>query len=417
MNSFTLNNGLRVVHSRHDRTAMVAVNVLYNTGARDEKPDRTGLAHLYEHVMFGGSRHIPDFDAALSAAGGINNAFTGPDFTNYYAAAPAHNAETLFCVEADRMLSPSLSQETIDIQRRVVIEEFNQQCLNRPYGDLMHHLLPMIYPDNHPYSWPVIGKTPQHVAEASRDDIVGWFNNNYSPANAVLAVTGNISFEQVRQYAEKWFGPIKRRDVPRRNIPVVAPPSAPIIKTVYGNVPTTMVVAAWLSDPYGTDKYLAADAITDLLSAGRAARIYHNILLAPDSPLADADASITGNEHQGLLIMTGRLADESIDPLKAVDTLIAEGRRIVADGITEHEMQRLKNRQLSMDADARMDYLSYGQRLAMAKLHGEEPDTMLRRYTAMDSSLLTTTADDIFNASAPAILIYRPRELNPSEKN
>ena len=413
MNTFVLDNGLRVVHSRHDRTAMVAVNVLYNTGARDERPDRTGLAHLFEHVMFGGSEHVPDFDATLSAAGGVNNAFTGTDFTNYYAAAPAHNAETLFCVESDRMLSPLLSQQTIDVQRRVVMEEFSQQCLNRPYGDLMHHLLPMIYPADHPYSWPVIGKTPQHVADATRDDITGWFRDNYSPANAVLAVTGNIPFEQVLRYAEKWFGPIPRRGVPVRDFPTVTPPAAPVIKTVYGNVPATMVVVAWLGDPYGTDAYLAADAITDLLAAGRAARLYHNVLLAPDSPLADADASITGYEHQGMLMMTGRLADEDTDPMKAVEALIAEGRRIAADGITAHELQRLKNRQLSLDADARMDYLSYGQRLAMAGMHGEEDDTMLKRYLAMDASMLTSVADSIFNGTAPAVLIYRPRELEP----
>lgn len=413
MNTFVLDNGLRVVHSRHDRTAMVAVNVLYNTGARDERPDRTGLAHLFEHVMFGGSEHVPDFDATLSAAGGVNNAFTGTDFTNYYAAAPAHNAETLFCVESDRMLSPLLSQQTIDVQRRVVMEEFSQQCLNRPYGDLMHHLLPMIYPADHPYSWPVIGKTPQHVADATRDDITGWFRDNYSPANAVLAVTGNIPFEQARRYSEKWFGPIPRRGVPVRDFPTVTPPAAPVIKTVYGNVPATMVVVAWLGDPYGTDAYLAADAITDLLAAGRAARLYHNVLLAPDSPLADADASITGYEHQGMLMMTGRLADEDTDPMKAAEALIAEGRRIAADGITAHELQRLKNRQLSLDADARMDYLSYGQRLAMAAMHGEEDDTMLKRYLAMDASLLTSVADSIFNGTAPAVLIYRPRELEP----
>ena len=417
MNSIVLGNGLRVVHSRHDRTAMVAVNVLYNTGARDERPDRTGLAHLFEHVMFGGSEHVPDFDATLSEAGGVNNAFTSTDFTNYYASAPAHNAETLFCVESDRMLSPLLAQETIDVQRRVVMEEFNQQCLNRPYGDLMHHLLPMLYPESHPYSWPVIGKTPQHVADATRDDITGWFRDNYSPANAVLAVTGNIEFDKVREYAEKWFGPIQRRPVPVRDIPLVSPPSAPAIKTVYGNVPATMIVVAWLSDPYGTDGYLAADAITDLLAAGRAARLYHNVLLAPDSPLADADASITGYEHQGMLMMTGRLADESTDPMKAVEILVNEGCRIASEGVTEHEMQRLKNRQLSMDADARMDYLSYGQRLAMAAMHGEEPYTMLRRYLDMDADLLTATADAVFNGTAPAILLYRPQELNPENKD
>lgn len=413
MSLFTLDNGLRVTHSRHDTTAMVAVNVLYDTGARDERPGRTGLAHLFEHMMFGGSEHIPDFDAVLTAAGGENNAFTSTDFTNYYAAAPAQNAETLFCVESDRMLRPRLSQETLDVQRRVVMEEFNQQCLNRPYGDLMHHLLPMIYPSGHPYSWPVIGKTPQHVADATRQDLLEWFDRHYSPSNAVLAVTGNISEADVRRYAEKWFGDIPRRDVAPRHIPVVAPLTVPAVKTVYGNVPATMVVVAWLMDPYGTDAWHAADAITDLLSAGRSARMVHRLLLTANPLFAAADASISGTEHQGMLMMTGRLADEKTDPMKAAEALIAEGRRIVSGGVTAHEMQRLRNSRASLDADARMDYLSYGQRLAAEVLHGEQPDEALGRYMNMEPGLLTATADAIFNRTAPAILIYRPAALRP----
>lgn len=411
MSVITLDNGLRVVHSRHDTTAMVAVNVLYNAGSRDEKPSLTGLAHLFEHAMFGGSAHIPDFDAVLTAAGGENNAFTSMDFTNYYAAAPAHNAETLFCVESDRMLRPKLSQQTVDVQRRVVTEEFNQQCLNRPYGDLMHHLLPMIYPGSHPYSWPVIGKTPQHVAEATRDDLEAWFDRLYMPSNAVLAVTGNISADRAFEFAAKWFGDIRDRKITPREIPVITAPSAPVVKTVYGNVPSTMIVVAFLMDPYGTDAFLGADAITDLLSAGRAARLYHRLILTANPMFASCDASITGYEHQGLLMMTGRLADENTDPHRAADALIAEGRRIMTEGVTARELQRLKNSRISLDADTRADYLGYGQHIALEVMHAEQPDEVLTRYKNMDASLLVHTARKIFGDTAPAILIYRPEAL------
>lgn len=409
VNRFTLPNGLRVVHSSDPSTAMVAVNVLYNTGARDEDPQLTGLAHLFEHVMFGGSVNIPDYDAVLSAAGGENNAFTGSDFTVYYAIAPAQNAETLFYLESDRMLSPLLSQHTVDVQRRVVIEEFKQQCLNRPYGDTAHHLRRMVYGDAHPYAWPVIGKEFSHIERARREDLQDWFSRNYSPANAVLAITGNISFDRARQLAEKWFGSIPARPVPERLIAPVTPPAAPVYKEVFGHVPATAISIAFLTDPYGTPGFYASDAVTDILASGRASRFRTRFLALPDALFAQADASITGAEHQGMLIVNARLADESVDVRHAVDVLLSECRRLVTDAPTERELRRIRNMAKSRWSLGWLQYVARGQQLAVNEIHGETPDEALDRYLAVTASDITDTANRIFNCTAPAILIYRPQ--------
>jgi predicted Zn-dependent peptidase len=411
-NRFTLDNGLRMIHCQDSSTAMVALNVLVNTGARDEDPNLTGIAHLFEHMMFGGSQNIPDYDLEITDAGGENNAWTGNDFTNFYDIAPAHNAETLFHLESDRMLAPSLSEQTLTVQRGVVIEEFKQQCLNRPYGDLMHHLRAMIYGD-HPYSWPVIGKTPEHLQRVVREDMVGWFERNYTPANAVLAVTGNITFEHACELTKKWFGDIPARKTPVRSLPPIPDLAEPITKTVTGQVPATTITVAYLMDEYGTQGYYAADAITDLLSAGHASRFYRRLIIDDGaSTFAEADASITGCEHRGLLMLTARLASEDIDPAQAVQKLIEQARTVVTEGVTELEMQRLKNRQQSMFVMGCLDYIGKGQRLAMAEMHGEQADTQINNYLKLTPEFVVSVADKIFNHTNPAVLIYRPANNN-----
>lgn len=405
---FSLSNGLRVVHCPNTTTQMVALNVMYNTGARDEDPGKTGLAHLFEHVMFGGSANVPDFDAVLTAAGGENNAFTGNDFTTYYSTAPAHNAETVFYVESDRMLSPLLSQATLDVQRNVVIEEFRQQYLNRPYGDVMHRLRSLLYPPGHPYSWPVIGKNIEQIRAITRDDLTGWFRRNYAPGNAVLAITGNITLERARQLAEKWFAPIPARPVPQRQVSIVTPPPEAQTVELRGNVPGSTVTAAYLMDPYGTRGYLAADAVTDLLSAGNAARMYRSLIVGGDGSLSDAEAMISGSEHQGMLMLTARMATEDADPRRALQLMVDQGRRIARDGVTDREMQRLRNRRFSMEAAEKMDYIAQGQRLAAAVMHGEEPDAMTARYNMLKADDLVECARAIFVDGHPAAVIYRP---------
>lgn len=402
-----LPNGLRFVHHYMPDTAMVTLDVMYDTGARDENPDLTGIAHLFEHIMFGGSENVPDFDGVLTAAGGISNAWTSNDFTNFFEIAPAHNAETLFYIESDRMLAPSISDTTLDIQRSVVIEEFKQQCLNRPYGDMAHHLRRMVYGD-HPYSWPVIGKDFAALERVTRKDVENWWRRNYSPANAVLAVVGNIPYDEAYRLAVKWFGDIPGRPHPGRALQPIADLVASEPRVVHGPVPATMITVAYLMDENGTLDYLAADAITDILGAGNASRFFQRINMDPGSPVVEADASITGNEHRGMLMLRGRLVSEDTDLSTATDRLIEVARSIITEGVTDREMERLKNRQRSMFVMSNMACLTCAQTIAEAEIHGETPGRRLERYCELTADDLVRVARAIFDNSNPATLYYRP---------
>ena len=219
VNRHILDNGLRILHHRDDSTQMVALNLLYDVGARDEDPQRTGFAHLFEHLMFGGSVNIPEFDTPLQIAGGENNAWTSNDITNFYTVVPAYNVETAFWLESDRMLSLAFTPRSLDVQKQVVIEEFKQRNLNQPYGDMDLLLRPLAY-KVHPYAWPTIGKDISHIEGATLDDVKSFFFRYYAPNNAILSVSGHISFDETVRLCEKWFAPIERRDVPKRNLPV-----------------------------------------------------------------------------------------------------------------------------------------------------------------------------------------------------
>lgn len=405
----TLPNGLRFVHHYMPDTAMVALDVMYNVGARNEQPDLTGLAHLFEHLMFAGSAHVDDFDGVLTAAGGVSNAWTGNDFTNFHEIAPAHNAETLFYLESDRMLSPSISPEAIDIQRSVVIEEFKQQCLNAPYGDMSHTLRRMVYGD-HPYSWPVIGKDFDHLRRVTPDDVNQWWKKYYSPLNAVLAVAGKIECEKAYALACKWFGEIEPRPFVKPEFPAVSEVAERQPRTVYGAVPATLITVAYLMDSYGTRGFAAADAITDLLSAGQASRFVQRVNMNPSSPIVEADASITGSEDRGMLMLTARLASEDVDLTEATEFLVSAARSIITEGVSEHELQRAKNRKRSISVFSNLSCLTCVQTIAEAEMHGEAPGTQLALYDSLTTANIVDTAKAVFDNSHPAILYYRPTE-------
>ena len=185
--SFTLDNGLQVfVHEDHS-VQIAVMNILYDVGSRDEQPDKTGFAHLFEHLMFGGSVNIPNYDEPLQLVGGENNAFTNTDITNYYLTVPAANIETGFWLESDRMLSLSFDPHVLDVQRKVVIEEFKQRYLNQPYGDVWLKLRPLVY-TTHPYQWATIGKEISHIENATLHDVKDFFFTHYVPSNAILVV-------------------------------------------------------------------------------------------------------------------------------------------------------------------------------------------------------------------------------------
>ena len=410
----TLANGLRVVHSRDEATAMVCLDVLYGVGGRDEDPTQTGIAHLFEHLMFGPSAHVSDYDGTLTAAGGRSNAWTSNDFTNFYSMAPAHNAETLFYLESDRMLSPAFDSESLRVQRSVVIEEFKQQCLNRPYGITGHALSEMMYPATHTYSWPVIGKEPAHIAAITGEDNRRWFERHYTPGNAVVAVTGNIGRDEAFALADKWFGDIPRRDAvatPPMDVPALT--TSPWQRYDDASVPATAITMAWLTDPYGTTDYTAADAVTDALAAGAASRLYRRLIIDGDGTFSGVDASITGSEGPGLLTVSARLtapgyADDATCR-HAAEMLLDECNRLCgSDAVSVAELERLQNRQRAAFRLDSLDYVGRAASLALAVYYREAPDAQLRRYCALTTADMRRVAQHFFRDSLHGTLIVGP---------
>lgn len=406
---FELANGLRVVHNYDGNTAMVAVNVLYNVGARDEDSNLTGLAHLFEHLMFGGSVNIPDFDGAIERAGGRNNAWTSNDFTNFYDVVPAHNAETAFWLESDRMLSPSFSDRTLEVQRSVVTEEFKQQCLNRPYGDMSHHLRKMAY-TVHPYGWPVIGKTPEHIAKVTQDDVRRFFFSHYAPNNAVVAVSGNITAEETRRLAGKWFGDIPRREIAPRDYPAEPEQHGARHAEASGHVPSTDITIAYPMEGYGTKQYYCADLLTDLMANGESSIFYRELLMESDL-FTSVDASILGSEEPGLLMLNMRLRENGADnERRAIEAVNAKVKEIICRDFSAEHLTRAINRMESAMTFNNVSYLAKAQALAMCEFHGEDINEMITSYRRLTAADLRVAAMDIFRPERANTLIYRPQE-------
>ena len=409
-NRITLDNGLRIVHSRVPTTAMAAFNIIYDVGSRDENPDLTGMAHLFEHLMFSGSQNVENFDKALEPAGGMNNAFTSQDFTNFYDILPVHNIETAFWVESDRMLALSFSEKALEVQRNVVIEEFKQTCLNRPYGDLYHHLYSLAF-TQHPYRIPTIGKEPDHIARVTNEDVRQWFFSHYAPNNAVLAVVGNIDFDEVVRLAEKWFGPIPRREIAVRNLPVEPEQTEARRKIVRGNAPQTMIVEAFPMPAHNAPGYRTCDIITDLLAFGQSSRFFRNLVIG--SPFFSyADAAVTGTQDPGLLMLTARVTDES-------DTTIAEAERLLyeeacrlytdTEALTPRELQRSINRFESNLTFNLMSNTQLALQLALCELQGTDINHLVDDYRAITTDEIRRTAESILSPTRSNTLIYRPK--------
>lgn len=392
---YTLPNGLRVVHNYDPQSVMLAVNVVYNTGERDESRSLTGIAHLFEHLMFGGSAHVPAFDAELERAGGSSNAWTSSDFTSFYDVLPAVNADTAFHLESDRMLALSFNPQALETQRKVVIEEFKQTCLNRPYGRMMHALREALYAPEHPYSWPVIGIEPEHIARVTDADVRRWFYSHYAPNNAVLALSGNLPYDEGRQMVEHWFADIPAREIAPRRLPAPGFPTENRTVTVTdAAIEMPMLVIAIPMDAYGSRRYMAADCVTDLLSAGKASRIYRNIVADGDGTVVEADASIIGSEHEGFVMMMAILRDNTADALARAEEMLLEQLRALGrpGEITDHELTRSFNRFASSFAMRNLDPLSRANNLAMAEIHGEDINQTVERHRSLTAAEIAAEA-------------------------
>lgn len=408
LNHFTLSNGLRVVHNHDSATAMVALNILYNVGARDENENLTGLAHLFEHLMFGGSINIPDFDQAMEQAGGWNNAWTSNDFTNFYDVLPAQNAETAFWLESDRMLSLAFSDKALEVQRSVVIEEFKEVCLNKPYGDMAHHLRDLVY-TSHPYRFPTIGKEISHIEKVTQDDVIKFFHSHYAPNNAVLAISGNISLEETKRLAEKWFGDIPQREITPRTYTPEPTQTAPRRKIVTADVPQAVLIKAYHMPGHGHKDYIPCDIITDLLASGRSARFYRNLLMGTDL-FTEIDASITGSDEPGYLMLSARLRENSDSAIQQAEEAIEnEIQKLWNNTITEYELTRTINRFESNNTFSTIGFLPKAQAMAMGEMQGEDINQITSKYRAVTIEQIQQVAEQVLSPNNCSTLVYNRR--------
>ncbi len=406
INKLTLDNGLRVVHHEDCSTQMVALNVVYDVGARDEHPDHTGFAHLFEHLMFGGSANIPDYDTPLQRAGGESNAWTNNDITNYYLTIPAANAETAFWLESDRMLELAFSPQSLEVQRGVVLEEFKQRCLNQPYGDAGHLLRPLAY-KVHPYRWPTIGKEPAHVAEATLDEVKRFFFSYYAPNNAVLAVTGNISWEKAKSLAEKWFAPIPQREVPVRQLPKEPAQQEERRLSVERNVPLNALFMAWHMCGREDEDYYAYDILSDILSNGPSSRLNYR-LVKERQLFSSIDAYISGSRDAGLLHVCGKPA-QGVTLEQAEEAVRAELEQLATRPVDTRELEKVKNKFEATQIFSNINYLNVATNLAWFELTGraEDIDLETERYRAVTPEQLQQAAARAFRPGNGCTLYYK----------
>ena len=405
---FELPNGLKVLIHEDNSTPMAAVNILYNVGARDESPDKTGFAHLFEHLMFGGSANIPDFDDPIQMAGGENNAFTNNDITNFYDILPAQNLETAFWLESDRMLSLNFDEKVLKVQQKVVIEEFKETCLNEPYGDVWHHIADMAF-KVHPYRWPTIGKVPKHVEDATLEDVKSFFYKYYRPNNAIMVVAGNVKEAEVRHLSEKWFGEIPAGEPIARQLPQ-EPPQLRLEKRInQTNVPVDALYLAFHT-PARTDKnYYAADLLSDVLCNGQSSRLYRR-LLKEQQLFTHIDCYVTGSIDPGLLIIEGKPA-QGVSLEMAEEVIWKELDLLKNDLIPEKELQKLKNKIENTLCFSELNVLNKAINLAFFELLGDANliNEEGKHYQAVTTEDIKQMANQIFTPENCSELYYKTK--------
>lgn len=365
---FTLSNGLKLLVHPDRSTPMAVVNVLYDVGARDENPAQTGFAHLFEHLMFGGSVNIPDYDDPLQNAGGENNAYTTNDLTNYYCQLPAENIETALWLESDRMLRLAFGKKSLDVQKKVVCEEFKEHYINKPYGDVWHIMRELAYKE-HPYKWMTIGKELSHVENAELQDVKNFFYKHYTPLNAILVVAGNIVVEDVKALAEKWFGDIPSGEKYNRNLPQEAAQQEERRMTVHRKVPMDAIYKTWHMCGRRDDDYYATDLLADILGGGASSRLYQN-LVKEQQLFVNVSCYHFGSFDSGLITIEGQLV-KGVDMKTAEDAIEQELDKIKKEKIEERELQKVQNKTESVMAFEDMSVMNRAGSLAYYELLGE----------------------------------------------
>lgn len=400
-----LANGLTVIAHRDRSTPMAAFNLIYKVGAKHEDPSRTGFAHLFEHLMFGGSKNVPDFDAPVQMACGENNAFTNNDYTNYYITLPKENIETAFWIESDRMAGLAINKKSLDVQRKVVVEEFNQRYLNQPYGDLWLMLRPLAY-TVHPYRWATIGMTTDHIKEATLDDVKAFYKRHYAPDNAILSVAADMSSEEVFELAEKWFGGISAAGEKPVNVPVEPQQTQPRRLSVTRDVAASAVTIVFHMPSRLQREFFVCDVISDLLSGGNSSRLYQS-LIKNKKLFASVNGFLTGDVDPGLFVLTGHLMP-GVDIEEAERAFWDELELLKGGHIDEYELEKVRNKFEAGVIFGEINVMNKAMNMGFYDMIGDI-DLMNREieiYRSITSDEIAQVSTQIFTAENSTTLLY-----------
>lgn len=410
-----LDNGLTVICNTDASTPFVSVNILYKVGARNEQPDKTGFAHLFEHLMFGGSEHIADYDKHVQLAGGDSNAYTTNDLTNYYITIPAANIETALWLESDRMAGLNLSRHALDVQKQVVIEEFKQRYLNNPYGDIWLKLRPLLY-KVHPYRWATIGVSPEHIEKATLEDVKDFFHRFYAPDNAILSISGNIGTQQALELVKKWFG-----DIPASGIPPMDIPREPVqtearrLVLPDNDVPADALYKVFHMGGRDSDQFYACDIISDILSNGQSSRLYVN-LVKKSRLFSGVDAYVSGDADPGLFVFSGKVSP-GVDIREAEEAIDREITRFIEKKITGRELRKVINKTEARISYSEISYQTKATNLAFYEFLGDLDliNTENYRYANITLPQLKETAASVFTKENSTTLYYLKRQNEEEE--
>ena len=402
---FVLPNGLKVIVHKDKSTPIVAVNILYNVGSRDEHPDRTGFAHLFEHLMFGGSANIPKYDKHLQLTGGENNAFTNSDITNYYLTLPKQNLETAFWLESDRMNQLAFSVKSLNVQKNVVVEEFKQNYLNQPYGDVFMLLKPMAY-KVHPYLWNTIGKDISHIQIASIEDVKAFFAKFYCPNNAIMVVAGDVETDEIYKLSKKWFGDIPKGKTNIRKLPVEPLQDKPRFITVERNVPHNAIYKAYHCCTRLDDEFYSTDLLSDILSNGRSSRLFRELVMK-QKLFSEINAYITGDLDKGLFIIEGKLS-EGTTMESAEKAILFEINKLCLKKPDISELEKVQNKVEASLVFSEISVLNKAMSLAFAELLGDASmvNSEIDKYKKVTPEMIKKQAKNIFKESNCSTLYY-----------
>ncbi len=403
---YKLENDLRVIIHQDKSTPLACINILYDVGSRDENPEQTGFAHLFEHLMFGGSVNIPNYDEPLQRVGGENNAFTTNDITNYYLTLPSDNLETGFWIESDRMLSLAFSEKSLEVQRNVVIEEFKQRYLNQPYGDVWLLIRPLAY-KVHPYKWDTIGKEISHIENAKMEDVKSFFKRFYTPENAIMVVAGNVEVENVKQLTEKWFGKIPMGENRKRNLPAEPKQTEERTMTVERDVPLDAIYKVYHMCSRYDKEYYATDLLSDILSQGNSSRL-HNELIKEKKLFSEIHAFVMGDFDKGLFVVSGKLT-KGVTMETADASIIEVLEKFKNENVSDNELKKVKNKSEATHLFGEVEVLNKATNLAICELLGDADliNHETEKYLAVTTEEIKQQANLIFRKENCSTLYYK----------